>query len=98
MNPNPRSETIFFTVPFGIAVLLLSNTEWNASALFEREECRPHARSPECRANGRTLSHRSDMPHRRSRHAEHKHPSPFARNGWGGGLAERGQRRSVASL
>src|SRR5256714_37164 len=50
MNPNPRSETIFFTVPFGIAVLLLSNTEWNASALFEREECRPHARSPEGRA------------------------------------------------
>src|ERR1700680_1644067 len=46
MNPNPRSDTIFFTVPFGIAVLLLSNTEWNASALFEREECRPHARSP----------------------------------------------------
>src|SRR3984893_8263805 len=67
MNPNPRSETIFFTVPFGIAVLLLSNTEWNASALFEREECRPHARSPEGRANGRTLSHRSDPPHRRSR-------------------------------
>src|SRR2546421_12938591 len=52
MNPNPRSETIFFTVPFGIAVLLLSNTEWNASALFEREECRPHARSPEGRATG----------------------------------------------
>src|ERR1700675_3906317 len=50
MNPNPRSETIFFTVPFGIAVLLPSNTEWNASALFEREECRPHARSPEGRA------------------------------------------------
>src|SRR2546430_6744070 len=57
MNPNPRSETIFFTVPFGIAVLLLSNTELNASALFEREECRPHARSPEGRANGRTLPH-----------------------------------------
>src|ERR1700694_150292 len=57
MNPNPRSETIFFTVPFGIAVLLLSNTEWNASALFEREECRPHARSPEGRANGCTLAH-----------------------------------------
>src|SRR3979490_697335 len=52
MNPNPRSETIFFSVPFGIAVLLLSNTEWNASALFEREECRPHARSPEGRATG----------------------------------------------
>src|ERR1700694_6357090 len=67
MNPNPRSETIFFTVPFGIAVLLLSNTEWNASALFEREECRPHARSPEGRATGRTLSHRSDTAHRRSR-------------------------------
>src|SRR5437660_6475401 len=57
MNPNPRSETIFFTVPFGIAVLLLSNTELNASALFEREECRPHANSPEGRANGRTLPH-----------------------------------------
>src|SRR5205814_391453 len=50
MNPNPRSETIFFTVPFGIAVLLLSNTELNASALFEREECRTHANSPEGRA------------------------------------------------
>src|SRR2546422_4259350 len=57
MNPNPRSETIFFTVPFGLPVLLLSNTELNASALFEREECRPHARSPEGRANGRTLPH-----------------------------------------
>src|SRR5712672_3841938 len=57
MNPDPRSETIFFTLPFGIAVLLLSNTELNASALFEREECRPHARSPEGRANGRTLPH-----------------------------------------
>src|ERR1700716_4224750 len=89
MNPNPRSETIFFTVPFGIAVLLLSNTEWNASALFEREECRPHARSPEGRANGRTLSHRSDMLHRRSRHAEHKHPSPCG-GGLGWGLAGRG--------
>src|ERR1700731_577301 len=52
MNPNPRSETIFFTVPFGIPVLLLSNTEWNASALFEREECRPHARWLEGRATG----------------------------------------------
>src|SRR5712691_4910758 len=70
MNPNPRSETIFFTVPFGIAVLLLSNTEWNASALFEREECRPHARSPEGRATGRTLPHRSNTVHRRSRHPE----------------------------
>src|SRR2546428_8435972 len=32
MNPNPRSETIFLTVPFGITELLLSNTTRNASA------------------------------------------------------------------
>src|ERR1700726_98567 len=51
-EPKSAVRNDFFTVPFGIAVLLLSNTEWNASALFEREECRPHARSPEGRATG----------------------------------------------
>src|SRR2546425_1005299 len=30
------------------------------AALFEREECRPHARSPEGRANVRTLAHWSE--------------------------------------
>src|SRR5205823_11777875 len=86
MNPNPRSETIFFTVPFGIAVLLLSNTEGNASALFEREECRPHARSPEGRATGPYFI--TTVRYTASAHlATQRRREPVD-----------GQRRSVASL